>query len=82
MRDICVKVARAVPIGVQPRKPHVMKAIILSAGQGRRLLPLTQSTPKAALAVAGRSVLEWQLHEIARCAVDEDRSRVMTERPS
>lgn len=48
-----------------------MKAIILSAGQGRRLLPLTQSTPKAALAVAGRSVLEWQLHEIARCAVDE-----------
>ncbi|MEQ8661596.1 MAG: phosphocholine cytidylyltransferase family protein [Gammaproteobacteria bacterium] len=48
-----------------------MKAIILSAGQGRRLLPLTESTPKAALAVGPRSVLEWQLHEIARTAIDE-----------
>lgn len=44
-----------------------MKVIILSAGQGRRLLPLTENTPKCALPVAGRAVLEWQLHEIARC---------------
>lgn len=48
-----------------------MKAIILSAGQGRRLLPLTADQPKAALPVGRMSVLEWQLHEIARCAVDE-----------
>ncbi|MFW6093673.1 MAG: NTP transferase domain-containing protein [Pseudomonadota bacterium] len=48
-----------------------MKAIILSAGQGRRLLPLTEATPKCALPVGERSLLEWQLHEIARCAVDE-----------
>lgn len=48
-----------------------MKAIILSAGQGRRLLPLTENLPKCALDVGGRAVLEWQLHEIARCAVDE-----------
>jgi len=48
-----------------------MKAIILSAGQGRRLLPLTESRPKCALPVGPRSVLEWQLHEIAQTAVDE-----------
>jgi len=48
-----------------------MKAIILSAGQGRRLLPLTEATPKCALPVAGRTLLEWQLNEIARCAVDD-----------
>lgn len=48
-----------------------MKAIILSAGQGRRLLPLTENTPKCALPVLGRSILEWQLREIAKCAVDE-----------
>jgi choline kinase len=48
-----------------------MKAIILSAGQGSRLLPLTESTPKCALPVAGRSLLEWQLHEIGQCEVDE-----------
>lgn len=48
-----------------------MKVIILSAGQGRRLLPLTESTPKCALPVAGRTVLEWQLNEIAGAPVRE-----------
>lgn len=48
-----------------------MKAIILSAGQGRRLLPLTERTPKCALPVAGRSLLAWQLHEISQCDIDE-----------
>lgn len=48
-----------------------MKVIILSAGQGRRLLPLTASRPKCALPVGPRAVLEWQLHEISRTAVDE-----------
>jgi len=48
-----------------------MKAIILSAGQGRRLLPLTAERPKSALAVLDRSLLEWQLAAIAQCAVDE-----------
>lgn len=48
-----------------------MKAIILSAGQGRRLLPLTESRPKCGVDVNGLSVLEWQLREISQCAVDE-----------
>jgi len=48
-----------------------MKAVILSAGQGRRLLPLTENMPKCALPVLGRSILEWQLQEIAKCDVDE-----------
>jgi choline kinase len=48
-----------------------MKVIILSAGQGRRLLPLTETTPKCALPVAGRTLLDWQLNEIGRCGVDE-----------
>jgi len=48
-----------------------MKAIILSAGQGRRLLPLTEARPKCALAVGPRAVLEWQLHAITQTAIDE-----------
>lgn len=48
-----------------------MKVIILSAGQGSRLLPLTESTPKCALPVAGRTLLEWQLHEISQSAISE-----------
>jgi choline kinase len=48
-----------------------MRAIILSAGQGRRLLPLTAEVPKSAVLVNDQSVLEWQLQEIAQCAIDE-----------
>ena len=49
-----------------------MKVIILSAGQGRRLLPLTAGMPKCGVEIAGRSILEWQLTEIAQCdGVDE-----------
>ncbi|MXS85116.1 phosphocholine cytidylyltransferase family protein [Nitrosomonas sp. HPC101] len=37
------------------------KAIILSAGQGRRLLPLTEDTPKCLLPVSGKPVIAWQI---------------------
>ena len=47
-----------------------MNAIVLSAGQGRRLLPLTESLPKCLLEVDGpRTVLELQLRALARCGV-------------
>lgn len=48
-----------------------MKAIILSAGQGRRLLPHTESRPKCALPVAGRPILQWQLQQAALAGIDE-----------
>lgn len=47
-----------------------MKAIVLSAGQGRRLLPLTERTPKCLLEVADRTVLELQLRSLARCGIE------------
>ena len=47
-----------------------MKAIILSAGQGRRLLPLTEDTPKCLLPLSGRSLLEWQLRALAAACRD------------
>lgn len=48
-----------------------MKAIILSAGQGRRLMPLTSNMPKCCLPLHGISILEWQLTQIAQCDIDE-----------
>jgi choline kinase len=39
--------------------------VLLCAGQGRRLLPLTEITPKCLLRVADRPVLEWQLRALA-----------------
>ena len=41
-----------------------MKVIILSAGQGRRLLPFTESTPKCVLPLGDRTALEWQLRAL------------------
>ena len=47
-----------------------MKAVILSAGQGKRLLPLTADNPKCLLKIDGQSLIEWQINELARCGVD------------
>jgi choline kinase len=49
-----------------------MRAIILSAGQGKRLRPLTDDTPKCLLPVCGdQTVLEVQLRSLAECGVEE-----------
>ena len=40
---------------------QITKVVILSAGQGKRLLPLTQTRPKCLVELSGRSVLAWQL---------------------
>lgn len=48
-----------------------MKAIVLNAGQGSRLLPLTADRPKCLLSVGGRTLLEWQLTALAEAGVRE-----------
>jgi choline kinase len=49
----------------------IEKAVVLSAGQGRRLLPLTADRPKALVELSGRSVLEWQLRALEAAGVRE-----------
>lgn len=48
-----------------------VKAIILSAGQGKRLSPLTDTRPKCLVELSGRSVLEWQIRHLHRAGVTE-----------
>lgn len=49
-----------------------MKTIILSAGQGTRLLPHTQETPKCLLPLNEETnILRWQLDQLERAGVTE-----------
>jgi choline kinase len=44
-------------------------AILLSAGQGSRLLPLTAERPKCMIDFSGRTLIAWQVEMLARCGV-------------
>lgn len=48
-----------------------VKAIILGAGQGRRLLPLTENSPKCLLPVSDKPVLEWQIDALLSAGISE-----------
>ena len=48
-----------------------MKAMILSAGLGTRLRPLTNDRPKALVTVAGRTLLELTLSRLRAFGIDE-----------
>ncbi len=48
-----------------------MKVIILSAGQGKRLLPLTAKIPKCLLEIQGKTLIEWQIDELHKCGLDQ-----------
>ena len=48
-----------------------MKALILAAGRGERMRPLTDSTPKPLIEVRGKRLVEWHLEALARADVRE-----------
>ena len=48
-----------------------MRAIIIGAGRGQRLMPTTADTPKCFAEVQGRRLLDWALHAFADAGITD-----------
>jgi len=50
-----------------PAQPF--KVMILAAGEGRRMRPLTDHTPKPLLQVGGKPLIQWQIERLKRAGL-------------
>ena len=48
-----------------------MKAVILAGGYGKRLRPLTETTPKPLLTVADKPIIEWQIKWLNHYGIED-----------
>ncbi|MFO7678273.1 MAG: sugar phosphate nucleotidyltransferase [Thermoplasmatota archaeon] len=48
-----------------------MKAVILAAGEGKRLKPFTETMPKVMLPIANKPILEYVIDSVKQCGIKE-----------
>jgi choline kinase len=48
-----------------------VRAIVLAAGQGTRLLPLTRSVPKCMVPYKGRPIIDWVFNALTDCGIHD-----------
>ena len=50
---------------------HIKKAMILAAGYGKRMLPLTETTPKPLIEIGSKNFLERSIELLINIGVEE-----------
>ncbi|MEI8295430.1 MAG: nucleotidyltransferase family protein [Alphaproteobacteria bacterium] len=51
--------------------PPIKQAMVMAAGYGMRLRPLTDKTPKALLSIEGRPILAYTLEQLQQAGIDK-----------
>ena len=48
-----------------------MKAVILCAGRGERMMPLTRDRPKCMIKIFGRPILHWNIYNLMKSGIND-----------
>lgn len=70
-RHVGVDAVKQLEAEFLPRGQSDARAVIIAAGSGKSLLPLTQDRPKCMLDIKGRSLLERQLETLRACGIHD-----------
>ncbi len=70
-RHVGVDEFKAIEEEYLPAAAGQAKAVIIAAGSGKSLLPLTEDRPKCMLDIKGRTILERQIEALRACGVHD-----------
>ena len=66
-----VENGRITKTGLDALEPRVKKAVIVAAGFGTRMVPLTFNTPKPLIRVRGERIIDSQIDACLNAGIDE-----------
>jgi len=70
-RHVGVSEFKEIEAAFLPRGASDVRTVIIAAGSGKSLLPLTQDRPKCMLDIKGRTILERQLATLRSCGIQD-----------